>query len=421
MINFLKKIVLTGAWGGGKTTLINELRADEHLAGRLLIIPEAAPLARQNGVLPSSPDFERQVFLLQHALENPGDLDDEVEQVKLMVCHRGSLDALAFWLWQGGNENEFWQMTGSNYQAEYERYDAVILMRSTAVDLPDVYASYRESNPRPGLDEARRLEAALEKVWSGHPRFFCIPNQGLDWRGKAALAQRIMDACCDWEGVEGVHELNRALRTITYPSTHQYHLTPAGKIIHKRSAKKRLDELNSILPPRKWDTLIDAGCAKGMFLLWAIQNLGIRRAVGLDASPDMVLAARKTIQWLKLPAIVIRGTLGQVSPALAPASLVFVFHVYHYLFFGSPDGAPGIPDHDTWFNLLAGICSDTLVFANPLSLDDEKVLKLKARGIPAEDINKYNRASILASAARHFMVEPTSLGGGRPYLLMRKR
>jgi hypothetical protein len=210
------------------------------------------------------------------------------------------------------------------------------------------------------------------------------------------------------------------LSQIEYPSSHQYSVDQRGDLQPCTAGASRLREIERILPKRPWSSLIDVGCAKGMFLLWALRRYGLRRAIGVEAADDMATACREAVDYLDAPAAILHGSLDSLYKALPPADLVFVIHCYHYLYFGSVFGTPGVPNHDRWFEILAAITSDTLVFANPLDLKPDKVERYRQEGFSEKMIQNYNAQAILESAGRHFDLQPFSLGAGRPYILMRK-
>jgi SAM-dependent methyltransferase len=216
-------------------------------------------------------------------------------------------------------------------------------------------------------------------------------------------------------------ELNTSLGRITYPSSHQYSIDPEGRPRPSPKGETRVCDLESVLPSRSWDSLLDVGCAKGMFLFRAWQRYGIRRLVGVEAAPDMVTASRRVAHHLAAPATILSGSLVELHSVLPAVDLVFVLHCYHYLFFGSPDGASGIASHDRLFEILARVTRDTLVFANPLALKEGQRQRLRAAGVRERDIAAYGREPIIAAAERHFAIEETSLGGGRPLIIMRPR
>jgi hypothetical protein len=339
----------------------------------------------------------------------------------MVIAHRGSLDALGFWCYQGRKSENFWDTFGISAAVEFERYAAVLLLRTTAESLPNIYKDYRRKTGRGSPDEAIHLEACLERAWQSHPRFFAIGNQWINWVQKVSLSKDIIDAMIPAREPLARKKVNESLEVIKYPSSHQYTIESNGKILPCQAGSSRIKEVRQVLGDGHWDSLLDIGCSKGMFLLWAIQEFNLRRAVGIDAAPDMVLACRKAVDFLQAPATILLGSLDHLLPVLPPADLVFLFHCYHHLYFGSPFGTPGLPSHDRWFEMLAGITKDILLFANPLKLSKEKCEAYRQGGILEEDLANYNADAILKSAARYFDIHQFELGGGRPYIRMQKK
>jgi SAM-dependent methyltransferase len=215
--------------------------------------------------------------------------------------------------------------------------------------------------------------------------------------------------------------VNDRLRSLAYPSSHQYVFNAAARIQPSPKARQRLDELEQVLPSGPRRSLIDLGCGKGMFLLWAIERLGVERAIGIDASPQMAAACEAAARFAGAPATVLTGPPQQFRGKLQPADLVFVFHCYHYFFCGSLFGAQGVASHDWWFDYFAEITAGALVFSNSLALDEKKKSQFREVGVGDEVLAAYHPQAILEAAERRFTVTEHPLGGGRPYLVMNPR
>jgi SAM-dependent methyltransferase len=377
-------------------------------------------LARQEGHDPADPLYERTVLETQHRLEDQIETDESQTGKRICLLHRGSLDALGFWLYAGGQAEEFFALTGTTYQAEYARYDLVVLMRSTANAAPDSYAHYLARKTRGSMVEALRLETCLERAWAGHPRFFILPNTGLDWPRKSQLARTIIESQTA-AALPALTAVNKNLNQIPYPSTHQYTISPSGQIQPTEKAARRLDELQRVLPRHAWQSALDIGCGKGMFLLWVCEKFQLQRATGLDASAQMIQAARAAGNFIQSPAVFLHGTFDQLHPVLPPADLVLMLHCYHYIYFSQLASDLNWDWHAYWFGVLATLTRDTLVFANPLELTSKHRAEFSAQGHTQQAIDSFNRTAILAAAESFFTVEETQFGGGRPLIVMRTR
>jgi predicted ATPase len=185
-------VVLTGGPGGGKTALLELARRVlcEHVA----LLPEAASVVYGGGfprrdVQPNRRAAQRAIFAVQRELER-----DEVEQggAGLVVCDRGTVDAVAYW---PGDVGEFWRDVGSSVAIEMARYAAVIHMRTPPA------SEYNHRNPlrTESAAEAARIDARIEEAWRAHPRRFIIDHRP-DFFEKASQAMRIIRAevplCC---------------------------------------------------------------------------------------------------------------------------------------------------------------------------------------------------------------------------------
>jgi len=107
---------------------------------------------------------------------------------RLVLCHRGSLDPLAYWLACGGAEEEFFACTATTRREHYARYDAVIHLVTAAEGALHAYRRYPEAHRGETPEEAIRLDHLLRRVWGGHPRYVLLDNAGRDWKSEAARA-----------------------------------------------------------------------------------------------------------------------------------------------------------------------------------------------------------------------------------------
>jgi predicted ATPase len=193
MANKYLLITLTGGPGGGKTTLINQLADDPAWAVRLASLPEAISLMGGIGISAHARLFQRLMVSLQMALEDGLEHALEGEERRLILCHRGSLDPLAYWLDRGWPETEFYTFTGTTRKQHYQRYAAVIHLVTAADDAEQAYQRWPEAHRPETAEEAIRLDRLLEQVWSGHPHYFRLDNVGKDWLEKAYKARQILE------------------------------------------------------------------------------------------------------------------------------------------------------------------------------------------------------------------------------------
>lgn len=199
----LRFIALTGGPGGGKTTFINELLSDPVWRERLLALPEAITLMRHLDVSPREKRFQCLMVSLQVALEEGLRQGWESGEPRLVLCHRGSLDPLAYWLDRGWPEEEFFAFTGTKREGHYRRYAAVVHLVTAADGAPWAYRRWPEAHRPETAEDAIRLDGLLHRVWRDHPRYVRIDNAGRDWSAKSAAAREVLEEI--WAEYVGLH------------------------------------------------------------------------------------------------------------------------------------------------------------------------------------------------------------------------
>ena len=185
-------IVLTGGPCGGKTTLIDELSHDPTWVGRFAALPEAIFTLRNINISPQERLFQRVMVQMQIALEDGLKHALEDEGPRLILCHRGSMDPLAYWLDRGWPEGEFFEYTETSWEMLFRRYSAVIHLVTAADGAIEHYKKYPQAHRPETPQQAIQLDRLLQRVWSKHPRYFRIDNDGRDWSVKAGKAQKIL-------------------------------------------------------------------------------------------------------------------------------------------------------------------------------------------------------------------------------------
>lgn len=192
-MNRLPIIALTGGPGGGKTTLIDELRRDPAWSGRFAALPEAISLMSGMAISPRERLFQRIMVHVQMALEDGLDRAFAAESGRFILCHRGSLDPLAYWLDRGWQEDEFFAYTGTTREEHYRRYAAVIHLVTAADGAEHAYRCWPEAHRPETTEDSIRIDQLLQQVWSGHPRYYRINNVGRDWMAKSKEARMILN------------------------------------------------------------------------------------------------------------------------------------------------------------------------------------------------------------------------------------
>lgn len=184
-------VVLTGGPGGGKSTLIDELSRDPEWTGRLSALPEAIALMRHVGISPREKQFQCALVHLQMGMEDGLARALGWQASRLILCNRGSLDPLAYWLDRCWAEEEFFALTGTTREEHYRRYAAVIHLVTAADGAADAYKHWPDAHRHETIEQAIGIDQRLQQVWCDHPRYVCIGNAG-GWETKANAAKKLL-------------------------------------------------------------------------------------------------------------------------------------------------------------------------------------------------------------------------------------
>ena len=187
-------ICLTGGPGGGKTSLIEELIRQPIKGSKFVGLPEAISLTGQLGFSPQEQRFQRVMVHMQMALEDglQRALTDPADTV--ILCHRGSLDPLAYWLDRGWEEEAFFAYSGTSREEHYQRYTAVLHLVTAADGAEEHYTRWPEAHRPETIQDAVRLDRLLNRVWRDHTKYFKVDNQGRNWAQKSELARHIISS-----------------------------------------------------------------------------------------------------------------------------------------------------------------------------------------------------------------------------------
>lgn len=178
-----KLIVITGGPGAGKTAVLEIIR--KQLCQHVVILPEAASIIFGGGFwrlqsMSARMAAQRAILHIQQEMET---LVLGEKQWALGLCDRGVLDGLAYW---PGTEEEFWRTAQSTRAREYDRYHAVIHLRTPTEDM-----GYNHVNPlrTETAAQARIIDDKIAAIWANHPRYFMIESEP-DFLDKAHKALR---------------------------------------------------------------------------------------------------------------------------------------------------------------------------------------------------------------------------------------
>ena len=174
-------VVLTGGPGAGKTAVLEIIR--KQLCEHVALLPEAASIVFGGGFwrlesLTAIKAAQRAIMHIQWEIEN---LVLDENKWPLGLCDRGFLDGLAYW---PGDEKEFWQAAGTDIEREYQRYHAVIHLRTPTADL-----GYNHQNPLriETAAQAKVIDDKIFSIWSKHPRYRMVESS-MDFLEKAERA-----------------------------------------------------------------------------------------------------------------------------------------------------------------------------------------------------------------------------------------
>lgn len=166
----ITKIVVTGGPSGGKTTLIEAIKKE--LGKKVSIVPESASILYRGGFPRIKSDVgtqhaQRAIYFTQRELE--GLAEDQATDNQLIVCDRGSLDAIAYW--PQSSENFFKDLNTSE-SAELVRYDWLLHLDTAGAEYYDTSNPIRTET----FLEAIALNNKIKDAWKNHPKKLVVTS-----------------------------------------------------------------------------------------------------------------------------------------------------------------------------------------------------------------------------------------------------
>ena len=163
----------------------------EHVA----ILPESASIVFGGGFwrLPSTSAKMAAQSAIYHTQVEMENLVVGEEKWAVGLCDRGTLDGLAYW---PKDESAFWEMSKSQASREYQKYAAVIHLRS-----PTDLFGYNQQNPLriENAAQAKEIDEKIARAWVGHPDYEVIDSTA-DFLAKTQAAIKLISKyipeCC---------------------------------------------------------------------------------------------------------------------------------------------------------------------------------------------------------------------------------
>lgn len=170
--------------------MLCELQASD--PARWLVVPEAAPELFRRGLDAAEPRFQKEVVRLQ--IEQEQSCLAEARAGQVILCHRGTLDALAYWLMRGWRAADFFPETMPE-RAHIARYAGVLHLETAAIGAADFYTRWPQAHRPETAAQAAAIDGACTQAWAAHPYRIAIANQNRTWSQKAAAARDAIESC----------------------------------------------------------------------------------------------------------------------------------------------------------------------------------------------------------------------------------
>jgi hypothetical protein len=222
------------------------------------------------------------------------------------------------------------------------------------------------------------------------------------------------------------NEASRAFRNqelTGYPNNHNYRVLN-GEIVPSFNLYCRWRVL-SALYPQELQSILDLGSCKGFFVMEAASRPSCRKAIGIDIHQPYILLANKVKALIRLDKADFRvcqlnNIIEDPNSFGTPFQTILIINTYHYMFWGSNINQHASYSHSKILSHLAQICSDRIIFSNPLEINDCPGLVQRT----SEDHHsriEYTRERFLAAASDLFTVEEKGWLGKRILYLLQKK
>lgn len=210
-----------------------------------------------------------------------------------------------------------------------------------------------------------------------------------------------------------------------YPSNHNYRIS-SGMFLPEYQLFSRF-KLIAALYPDNFNSFFDIGSCKGFFTFCSALTPGCEKSVGIDLHKPFVELTDQIKDYLKIDNVFFNiVSLDQVAAEpekyKAPYQTAMVINTYHYLYWGSGLSDKSFNDHDVILKQIADVCTDTLIFSNPLEVKNSPgEIRKRAAKVTT---HTYTTREFLEAADKYFDVyQVGALGriGKRPLFVMKRK
>lgn len=206
-------IAISGGPCAGKTTGLSFLQQKlADLGFAVVTVPEIPTEFMLSDITPQALGgfaFQRQV--LKYMLEKEARWKEAVRSISgkkpIVLCDRGIMDIAAY---TPAHEFDLLlnELGHTVVDMRDKRYDAVMFLRSVAVDRPEIYTCLNNPARRERtVEEARAVDERTLAAWTGHPHLRIIDNSADD--GLEGKIKRVFQDVCRVIGIPTPLEIER--------------------------------------------------------------------------------------------------------------------------------------------------------------------------------------------------------------------
>lgn len=206
-----------------------------------------------------------------------------------------------------------------------------------------------------------------------------------------------------------------------YPSNHCYSLAN-GRIYPGVELFERWRVVRSVIPEDA-TSMLDMACCRGFYLLQAMRELAISRALGVDVNDSFLRQAEMAASYLGVAPAFIESDLSSVvaeRAGLQMYDVVLLTGAYHYFYWCDEGPNAELLNHEAILGRLAKICRRTLIISARLEVEQLPAC-LRQKAAVADRAKCYKTERFVAVASRWFDVAVKGRLGRYPLYVLTKR